>query len=75
MFYPTLNSALIARDPALLELWPIDFYVPYGHTAMVVESGVYISVYRDERGLYEEAISYESKCENFRKLVRTSFTM
>jgi len=70
MFHQTLNQALIARDEKLVELWPLGLNIDYNHTAMCVVNGVYMSVYRDDRGVYEEAISYDSKCENFQKVIR-----
>jgi hypothetical protein len=69
MFHNTLNAALAARDESLIELWPLGLNISYNQTAMAVVNGVYISVYRDKRGMYEEAISYASKCEDFQKVV------
>lgn len=65
MYHNTLNSALNACDESLVELWPLGVNIGYGETCRIVVDNVFISVYRDERGLYEEAISYASKCENF----------
>lgn len=65
MYYNTLNDALSSRGDTLVAKWPLGVNIGYGETCRVVVDGVFISVYRDERGLYEEAISYTSKCENF----------
>ena len=70
MRFPTLNQALVAGHPDCLALWPLGSNVAYGETVRhLIETGdVYgrgklpvcrlISVYRDERGFYEEAITY-----------------
>lgn len=72
MRFPTLNQALAASGPECLVLWPLGSNVAYNETVRhVVPTGVtlyrgrrpyeqmrVISVYRDERGLYEEAITY-----------------
>lgn len=65
MYHHTLNAALAASAATLVSLWPLGVNIGYGETCRVVVDGIFISVYRDERGLYEEAISYASKCENF----------
>lgn len=64
-FYPTLNHALEATDSALVSLFPVGHNLSYGQTIRFVKDGVFVSVYRDERGFYEEAITYSSKCEDF----------
>lgn len=64
-FYNTLNEALAATDEKLVELYPTGYSLRYGETIRCVKDGVFFSVYRDERGMYEEAISYASKCEDF----------
>ena len=70
--YQTLNDALVAGHPDCLALWPLGSNIGYNETVRhVVPTGVIlyrgkrpydqmrlISVYRDERGLYEEAITY-----------------
>ena len=70
MRLPTLNEALAAGHPDCVALWPLGTNVAYNSTERVlVETGVLlgkrqtpelrlISVYRDERGLYEEAVTY-----------------
>ncbi len=65
MFHNTLNAALEATDSSLVSLWPLGTNINYGETCRVVVDGTFISVYRDERGRYEDAITYASKCENF----------
>lgn len=68
-FYPTLNQALEATDPALVNLFPIGWNLNYEQTIRCVKDGVFFSVYRDERGMYEEAIMYASKCGDFTKII------
>ena len=68
-FYPTLNQALEATDPALVTLFPVGWNLSYGQTIRCVKDGVFFSVYRDGRGMYEEAISYASKCEDFVQII------
>jgi hypothetical protein len=67
MYHNTLNDALIARDVNLVTLWPLGLNINYSETATAVVDGVYMSVYRDNRGMYETALSYASKCENLQR--------
>ena len=53
-YFPTLNDALDSEK--LTELWPLGLNLDYGCTARVVKDGTFISVYRDERGMYERPI-------------------
>ena len=68
-YYPTLNAAL--ESQGLVEYWPMGSNIQYGQTVSHnVQTGVrkvhgkdvpvikHISVYRDERGLYETPIAY-----------------
>jgi len=62
-YFPTLNDALEAED--LLEAWD-DIHGPinYGQTASWTwedgsKYGHYISIYRDERGMYERPVHYK----------------
>ena len=61
--FQTLNAALAAGHPDCVTLWPLGTNVAYNSTERVSVPtgdtyGRIISVYRDERGLYEEAITY-----------------
>jgi hypothetical protein len=58
-WFPTLNDALAAVG--LVRLWPLGKNVRYGETAAIVAEGRYVSVYRDEQGLYERPILYATK--------------
>ena len=69
-YYNTLNEALAATDEKLVGLYPIGYNPRYGETIRFVKDGIFVSVYRDERGMYEEAISYDSKCEDFVSVVQ-----
>ena len=68
-FYNTLNEALAATDESLVSLYPVGYNLSYGQTIRCVKDGVFFSVYRDERGMYEEAIMYDSKCEDFVSII------
>ena len=68
-FYNTLNEALAATDEKLMALYPVGYNLRYGETIRFVKDGVFVSVYRNERGAYEEAISYESKCDDFVQII------
>jgi len=69
-FHRTLNEALRAGHPDCVALWPLGTNLTYGQsTRLIAETGVLlgkrqtpqyrlISVYRDERGLYETATTY-----------------
>lgn len=70
MFHPTLNQALEAADA--VHLWPLGLNLRYGETGQVVTDGQFVSVYRDERGMYETAITYPSACEDFQRVIAAS---
>lgn len=70
MYHQTLNAALEATNEALVSLWPVGFNIGYGETGRCVVDNTFISVYRDERGLYETAVSYASKCDNFQHVLK-----
>ncbi len=68
-WYPTLNAAL--ESQGLVEYWPLGSNIGYGETVRhIVQTGTkikrgkevpvlkHISVYRDERGMYEAPIAY-----------------
>ena len=61
-YFPTLNDALDSEK--LTELWPLGLNLDYGCTARVVKDGTFISVYRDERGMYDRPIHYATKHED-----------
>ena len=70
-YFPTLNDALDAEG--LTALWPCGSNIQYGQTVRhVVETGEtygkrnepclhVISVYRDERGMYERPVHYSTR--------------
>lgn len=68
--YSTLNEALAATDEKLVALYPTGYNLRYGETIRFVKDGIFVSVYRDERGMYEEALTYESKCEDFVSVIQ-----
>ena len=59
-YFNTLNEALQAEG--LIEYWPLGSNIQYSETVQHVVStptgSKLISVYRDERGLYERPIHY-----------------
>ena len=62
-YFPTLNAALEAEG--LLEAWDSSFPpIDYGQTRSFTwydgtsHHGRHVSIYRDERGLYERPIHY-----------------
>ena len=57
-WFPTLNAALEAEG--LVDLWPLGTNINYGETVDVVAEGQFITVYRDERGMYERPVHYAS---------------
>lgn len=69
MFHNTLNESLVAGGVPL-ESWPLGLNIGYEQTARVVTSGLFITVYRDGRGMYEEAISYKTKCDDFQQVIQ-----
>jgi len=57
-FFPTLNESL--ESEGLVEKWPIGSNINYGDTVRhITDDGTLISVYRDERGMYERPIHYK----------------
>ena len=59
-WFDTLNEAL--ESEKLVELWPLGLNINYGQTVQAYVTDKrktrLISVYRDERGLYERPIHY-----------------
>jgi len=58
-WFPTLNDAL--ESEGLVELWPLGTNIQYGETVQLASGGRWISVYRDERGMYERPVHYPTK--------------
>lgn len=62
-FFPTLNAALEAEN--LLDTWPVTKSgIAYGETFGYTyddgsKYGHYVSIYRDERGMYERPVHYK----------------
>ena len=61
-WFNTLNESLSSEN--LVESWPLGVNIRYNETVQVVDKGVFISVYRDERGFYERPIHYKTKMED-----------
>jgi len=68
-WHNTLNQALIAGNVSL-DAWPIGSNLSYNETARLVCNGLFVSVCRDERGMYETAISYTSQCDDFFSVIK-----
>lgn len=58
-WFNTLNEALESEQ--LVEYWPLGTNIQYGQTVQLASNGKWISVYRDERGMYERPIHYATK--------------
>ena len=69
MYHGTLNQAIEAAGVDC-SLWPIGFNLNYGEIGRVASNGVFISVTRFEDGLYETAITYSTKCEDFQRVTK-----
>lgn len=61
-WFPTLNEALEAEG--LVSCWPLGKTLNYDDTFAFAAGGRYISVYRDDRGMYERPIHYATKMED-----------
>ena len=62
-WFATLNEALAAGG-VLHKVPMITVNVPRGGCLNICHDGIYITVYRDERGMYEKAISYATKMQD-----------
>jgi len=62
-WHNTLNEAIGTHTVN----WPLGVNINYNQTVQIVENGLFMSVSRDNRGLYETAITYKSLCQNFVK--------
>jgi hypothetical protein len=60
-WFNSLQEALMSES--LVEYWPLGVNIQYNQTIKVVAFGKYISVYRNENGLYERPIHYKTKRE------------
>lgn len=58
-YFNTLNEAL--ESEGLVEYWPLGTNINYNQTVDVRVNGKFISVYRDERGMYERPVHYATK--------------
>lgn len=57
-FFKTLNESL--ESEGLVEKWPLGSNIGYGETIRHIVDNELISVYRDERGMYERPIHYST---------------
>lgn len=57
-WFNTLNDAL--ESEGLVDLWPLGLNVGYNQEVHFVNDGTFVSIYRDERGMYERPIHYAS---------------
>lgn len=60
--FPTLNDALASEG--LVDHWPLGINIGYAETVSIVHQGRFVSVARDERGIYERPIHYSTKMED-----------
>lgn len=56
-FFPTLNESL--ESEGLVEKWPLGSNINYSENVRHIVGDTLISVYRDERGMYERPIHYK----------------
>jgi len=61
-WFNTLNDAL--ESEGLIDRWRFGDNIQYNQTFGVVSGGIYITIYRDERGMYERPIHYETLMED-----------
>lgn len=61
-WFNTLNESLSSED--LVRLWPLGVNINYNENVSVSSDGIFISIYRDERGFYERPIYYPTKLQN-----------
>lgn len=66
-WFNSLNEALDAEG--LIELWPCGLNMGYSENARVARAGRFISVYRDERGMYERPIHYTTQAADFQTVI------
>lgn len=57
-FFKTLNESL--ESESLVGKWPLGSNIGYGETVRHIVGNELISVYRDERGMYERPIHYST---------------
>lgn len=58
-YFPTLNAAL--ESEGLVDDWTLGLNIRYGETARIISNNRVISVYRDNRGMYERPINYSTR--------------
>lgn len=56
-WFPTLNAAL--ESEGLVHLWPLGTNISYNQSVQVKVEGRFISVYRNDSGLYERPVHYK----------------
>ena len=60
-WFPTLDEAFAAGGVHKVPMITED--IPRGAYLNICHDGIYVTVYRDERGYYERAISYATKMQ------------
>lgn len=55
-WFNTLNDALDAEG--LIATWPLGWNMEYGSTKSYASGGRFITVFRDNRGMYERPVHY-----------------
>ena len=58
-WFNTLNEAL--ESEGLVELWPFGTNISYNETVSLSAGGLWISICRDNHGMYERPINYKTK--------------
>ncbi len=70
-WFPTLNEALAAEN--LVGHWPVGVNIGYNESVSLSSQGLWIVVNRDEHGMYERPIRYDTGVEDGR-IIRNKFT-
>lgn len=70
-WFPTLNEALAAEN--LVDHWPVGVNIGYSESVSLSSKGLWIVVNRDEHGMYERPIRYDTRVEDGR-IIRNKFS-
>lgn len=62
MFFETLNQSL--ESQGLVDHWDMFTSIGYGETVAVIKNGLFVSIFRETNGRYEEPVFYETKSED-----------
>ena len=66
-WFETLNAAL--ESEGLVDTFPDFQNISYGQTIQYAIDGLFVTIYRETDGRYERPIHYETKRENFVRII------